>query len=108
MTNRLPDRPLAYSSTAQLLHWTSAALMFAVLPFAWLAMAYEDKNKVSFEAWLDAHELTGILILTLTVVRLVRKVRDMAPHAPRAGALATTLAKLTAWGLLSLMVLMPL
>jgi len=73
---------IRYSATNQALHWTTALLMFALLPVAWIVDALpEDTPKFLF--WLDVHKTLGLMVLFLTLFRLCWRLRDQPPALPR-------------------------
>lgn len=99
--------PARYSPTQQVLHWVTVALMFAVLPVAWIAYAIPEDTK-EFYFWLDVHKLIGLSILCLTVGRILWRVFDRAPALPAdVGAWNRRFAHAVAWELLTMMVVMP-
>jgi cytochrome b561 len=62
--------PLRYSPVQQTLHWITVALMFAILPVAWVVMSLkEDTPKFLF--YLDVHKALGLAIAALTLVRIL-------------------------------------
>jgi cytochrome b561 len=99
--------PARYSATQQVLHWLTAALMFAVLPVGWIATAIPEDTK-EFYFWLDVHKLIGLTILCLTAGRILWRLFDRPPALPSdVSAWNRRLAQGVAGGLLAMMVVMP-
>ena len=71
-----------YTATAQALHWVTAALMFAVLPLAWVmvSMGETDPNR---GLMFTLHKSVGLTILALVAVRLLWRARHHAPPLRR-------------------------
>ncbi len=74
-----------YTATAQALHWVVAALMFAVIPLAWV-MVNMARTAPSREWIYTLHKSFGMTILLLVVVRLAWRAAHPAPPLP--GSLA--------------------
>ncbi len=70
-----------YTATAQTLHWVVAALMFTVIPLAWV-MVNMARTAPSREWIYTLHKSVGITILLLVVVRLVWRAIHPAPPLP--------------------------
>lgn len=84
-----------YTLTAQALHWLVAALMFAVLPLAWV-MVSMPRDAASRGLLYTLHKSLGLTILVLAAVRLFWRATHKAPPLPcrlarweRASALAS-------------------
>jgi cytochrome b561 len=60
-----------YTLTAQALHWVTAALMFTVLPLAWVMVSMKDTSP-SRGLLFTMHKSVGLTILALAAVRLER------------------------------------
>jgi cytochrome b561 len=58
-----------YTSVAQLLHWLTALLMFAVIPVGWHMMMLARGNPQR-EIWYTVHKSIGLTILALAILRL--------------------------------------
>ena len=96
-----------YSNTAQTLHWVSAALMFAVLPIAWV-MVNMPKTAHARGALFTLHKSIGLTILMLAVIRLVWRARHPAPSL--AGCLCRwqqRIAVVSHWMLYAMLIGMP-
>lgn len=97
-----------YSAANQLFHWVTVALMLAVLPLGWIAVAIPEDTK-EFYFWLDAHKLAGLTILAVTVVRIGWRFVDRPPPPPAGMSAANRIAAhAVAGALMLLMVAMPL
>ena len=72
-----------YTLTAQALHWATAALMFAVLPLAWVMVSMPDEAQ-SRGLLYTLHKSVGLTILALAAVRLFWRARHHAPALPAA------------------------
>ena len=96
-----------YAQRQQLLHWLTALLMFTILPVSWVLVSVVEESRPFF-GWMDLHESLGLALLTVTVVRLALRAFDSAPAAdPRTPGWMTGIASCVHWGLLMLMILMP-
>ncbi len=97
-----------YTLTAQALHWVTALLMFAVLPFAWVMMNM-PRNSPLLEQTYMFHKSIGLTILALVAFRLAWRVWHPAPSLPvnlaRWEALA---ARASHWLLYLVMIVMPI
>lgn len=99
--------PIRYSPAQQALHWLTVALMFAILPVAWVVVSLKEDTP-RFYVFLDIHKTLGLAILALTLLRILWRLFDRPPPHPAAMpawnrwlAVAVTLA------LLAAMVVMP-
>ena len=70
-----------YTATAQALHWVVAALMFAVIPLAWV-MVNMARTAPSREWMYTLHKSVGMTILMLVAVRLAWRAWHPAPPLP--------------------------
>lgn len=97
-----------YSTIHQVLHWSSAAIMFAIIPIAWIASSLPEESP-PFDLWIGLHEGLGLAVLGLTSFRLFWRAYDRPPKLPAVIPILTRVAAHTvAWGLLIMMILMPL
>ena len=94
-----------FNLTARVLHWTMAAMIFAML-FVGVAMV----ASVSQRPWLiDLHRPLGVAILVLALVRLVNRLRHRPPPLPADVPRWQAFAAHASHGLLyALMLAMPL
>ena len=97
--------PERFNLLAQLLHWTMAAAILAMLFIGVAMMA-----SLTWRPWLlDLHQPLGIAILLLAIVRLLNRLRHGAPalpaDLPRWQVLS---AKASHWVLYALMFSLPL
>ncbi|ELP95457.1 cytochrome b [Pseudomonas syringae] len=98
-------QPERFNLVAQMLHWTMAAAI--------LAMLFIGVTMMTSLTWrpdlLDLHQPLGIAILLLAIVRLVNRLRHGAPvlpaDIPRWQVIS---AKASHWVLYALMLLLPL
>ena len=96
-----------YTATAQALHWVVAALMFAVIPLAWV-MVNMARTAPSREWIYTLHKSFGMTILLLVVIRLAWRAAHPAP--PLSGSMAKwerALATASHWLLYVILVGMP-
>jgi cytochrome b561 len=70
-----------YTAAAQALHWVTAALMFTVLPLAWV-MVNMAEGSPSRGLLYTLHKSVGLTILALVAVRLAWRARHPAPPLP--------------------------
>lgn len=70
-----------YTLTAQALHWLVAALMFAVLPLAWVMVAM-PRDAPSRGLLFTLHKSIGLTILALAAIRLFWRAAHPAPPLP--------------------------
>ncbi len=97
-----------YTPTAQALHWLVAAMMFAVLPLGWIAVALPEQNAWS-QTFFTLHKSFGLTILALTAVRLAWRARNPAPALPpRMARWEQVSATASHWLLYAVLVGMPL
>ncbi len=90
----VPAAGTRYTGTAQALQWLVAALMFTVLPLAWVMVSMAD-TAPSKGLLYTLHKSVGLTILALAAVRLAWRAAHPAPvlrHVARweaAGAFAS-------------------
>ncbi|HEY6430367.1 MAG TPA: cytochrome b [Acetobacteraceae bacterium] len=70
-----------YTRAAQLLHWVTAALMFTILPLAWV-MVNMPETAPRRELLFTLHKSVGLTIITLVAVRLAWRATHPAPLLP--------------------------
>jgi len=105
-TTAAPAAGTRYTGTAQALHWLVAALMFTVLPLAWVMVSMGDAAPGKGLLY-TLHKSVGLTILALAAVRLAWRAAHPAPalrHVARweaAGAFASH------WLLYAVLVAMP-
>ena len=106
----LPARTTAagnrYTATAQALHWVVAALMFAVVPLAWV-MVNMPKDAADRTLLYTLHKSVGLTILALVVVRLAWRARHPAPPLHDVPRWEVVASKASHWLLYAILVLMP-
>ncbi len=69
-----------YSLGAIILHWTIALLIVGNVA---IALRSEDLPKAEAMQWMGVHKATGLLVLTLTVLRIVWRLTHRPPPYPR-------------------------
>lgn len=97
-----------YTGTAQVLHWTTALLMFAVLPIAWVmtSLAHDNPNR---DMLYLMHKSIGVTILVLTAIRIVWRASHRAPILPATmRGWEVAIAKLSHWLLYAILLIMPI
>jgi cytochrome b561 len=96
-----------YTLTAQALHWATAALMFIVLPIAWVMMNMPEtahRRGLLF----TLHKSVGLSILMLVAIRLAwRAMHPAPPLAGRHGRWEKGTAVVSHWMLYAILVGMP-
>lgn len=96
-----------YSPTAQLLHWLTALLMFAVIVLGWHMTMLARENPYR-ETWYAVHKSIGLTILALAIVRLAWRWRYPPPPLPGTMAnLERFAATLSHWLLYAALLFMP-
>jgi len=96
-----------YSGTAQAFHWLTAALMFTVLPLAWV-MVNMPETAHARDTLFTLHKSVGVTILTLVAVRLAWRAGHPAPPLPNGLARWVKKAALVShWMLYAILVGMP-
>jgi len=70
-----------YTSAAQALHWITAALMFIILPIAWVMVNMPDSAK-SADLLFTLHKSIGLTILAIVALRLIWRASHPAPPLP--------------------------
>ena len=101
------SRSGSYTLTAQVLHWITAALMFTLLPLAWV-MVNMPRTAANRELIYTLHKSLGLTVLALVAVRLIWRAMRPAPEFP--GSLARwehASAILSHWLLYLIMIGMP-
>lgn len=69
-----------WGSVAQFLHWSVAALIFALMALGWLAVSTPlSPAKINLFYW---HKSLGMLVLALVLVRLGWRAGNPAPELP--------------------------
>lgn len=100
------DKAPRYDGLAQLLHWTTTAALFLMLPFVWVAENFPEGPMRVF--WYLLHESVGICIFLLVVVRVTRRfVRPPPGPADRRGTAPHLLAGINHWLLYAVLLIMP-
>ena len=81
--------------------------MLSILPVAWVVISLKEDTP-PFYFYLDIHKSLGLAILALTLVRIFVRARQAPPAYPAAWPISSrVLAKLTALGLLLMLIAMP-
>ena len=85
---RLRNTPESWGAVAKLLHWAGAALIFVMLGLG-LTMVHAHLSSGSkFEAY-QLHKSTGFLVLAVTLARLLWRMANTQPAAPRVSGLGS-------------------
>ena len=79
--SELVIKPVAYSFFLRVLHWTTALLMFVVIPVAWYMTEAELSGPVR-ENWFTFHKSIGLTVLFLTLIRVVARMSSSIPPLP--------------------------
>ena len=97
---------IRYTATAQALHWVTSALMFAVLPLAWV-MVNMGETSEHRPLIYNLHKSVGLTILALAAVRLIWRARHPAPPLRHTARWEATAAFASHWLLYFVLVAMP-
>lgn len=97
---------LDWDAVSKLFHWSTAALIIAMIVLGWLAVSYPmSPSKIQLFNW---HKSLGLFVLTWMVLRLVWRLTHPAPRLPGTmSGLERWLAHLTHGGLYLLLLAMP-
>ena len=95
-----------YTATAQALHWVTAALMFVVVPLAWVMVSVGETDP-SRGLLYNLHKSIGMTILVLVAVRLLWRSRHHAPPLRRIAPWEANVAFASHWLLYVVLVGMP-
>jgi cytochrome b561 len=96
-----------YTLTAQALHWTTAALMFTVLPIAWV-MTNMPETAHMRGLLFTLHKSVGLSIVMLVAIRLTWRVMYPAPPLTgRLGGWEKRAAIVSHWMLYVILIGMP-
>jgi cytochrome b561 len=94
-----------YTPLAQALHWVTAALMFAVLPLAWVMTSLPHDDPGAGLLFM-LHKSIGVTIFVLVAARLAWRARHPAPPLA-ASRLVTIAAFASHWLLYLVLIVMP-
>ena len=101
------SEPPAYTVTARVLHWTTAALVLAMIPVG-IVIANEWGGAAQ-EQLYNLHKSVGVLILPLVVIRLLYRFKEPPPPLPAdIPALQQFAAHATHWMLYVLLIVQPI
>ena len=79
-TSMLRNTVDSWGAPAKLFHWIMAALILAQIALGWTAASWRlSPTKLDLFVW---HKSTGVLILTLVVLRLLWRLGNPAPALP--------------------------
>jgi len=96
-----------YVAAAQALHWLSAALMFAIIPIAWVMVSLPDGTTLRPMLY-GIHKSIGVTLFALAAARLVLRWRHPAPSlVGRLGYWEWTLATASHVLLYAVLIAMP-
>lgn len=106
-----PDAPLRlarYDYPHQALHWLTAAVIFTILPLAWV-MVHMAKDAPHRDLYFTAHKSFGLIALALIVARLLwRALRPPPPLPPWIEKWEVGLAHATHFFLYAIFLIMPI
>jgi cytochrome b561 len=103
-----PAASRRYTVTAQALHWVVAALIFLVVPIAWVMVNMEHTAKLRDTLFM-LHKSIGITILLLVAVRLAWRAAHPPPPLPGSlGRVLSGLAIASHWLLYLILLGMPI
>ena len=97
-----------YSGAMQAFHWLTAALMFAILPLAWVMVSLPD-DAAGRGLLYTLHKSVGVTILALVAVRLAwRSSRPVVPPVqPGTPGWMATAGRANHWLLYAILFAMP-
>jgi cytochrome b561 len=97
-----------YSPAARTFHWLTAALVLTMIPIG-ITMANADLGSAVEDPLYHLHRSIGALVLVITAVRLIYRLRNPAPPLPvDMPALQQFAARATHWALYALLIVQPL
>jgi cytochrome b561 len=97
-----------YTLTAQALHWITAALMFIVLPIAWVMMNMPETAHMR-GLLFTLHKSVGLSIVMLVAIRLTwRAMHSAPPLTGRLGRWEKRAAIVSHWMLYVILIGMPI
>jgi len=99
------NSPTQYGAVARALHWWSA-LFFFTLFFLGLYMADLEKEDPNRADLFQLHISIGILILGLTVIRIIWKIKQVQPNPPATMSATQIKMAKSMYGILYLLLLL--
>ena len=97
-----------YSPAARVFHWLTAALVLTMVPIG-ITMANLDLGSAVEDPMYHLHRSFGAVVLTITVLRLVYRLRNPAPPLPAETPPAQRFAaRFTHWALYALLIVQPI
>ena len=97
---------IRYTATAQALHWVTSALIFAVLPLAWVMVNMGETSEHRTLIY-NLHKSVGLTILALAAVRLIWRATHPAPPLRHTARWEANAAFASHWLLYFVLVAMP-
>ncbi len=107
-----------YTPGAQVFHWVTMILIFAIVPLGWIFAEFKTKGNppTSFEAplpgapgdYASLHKTLGLIVLAIVVVRIVYRLLNAPPALP--GSMAVWqrgLSLATHWAIYAVIIVMP-
>jgi cytochrome b561 len=99
---------LGYSLVARAFHWITAALVLTMIPIG-ISMASFDLGGAIEDPLYHIHRSIGAVVLAITVVRLIYRLRHPAPPLPPdMAAWQRSAALFTHWALYILLIVQPI
>jgi cytochrome b561 len=97
-----------YSPAARAFHWLTAALVLTMVPIG-ITMANLELGPAVEDPMYHLHRSIGALVLTITVARLIYRLRNPAPPLPaEIPELQQFAARATHWALYVLLIVQPI
>src|SRR5580704_10106221 len=101
-------QPQGYSPVARTFHWLTAALVLTTLPIG-ITMVNVPNLGPTGDTLFHLHRSIGALVLLITVVRLIYRLRHPAPPLPAdMPSLQQSAAHATHWALYGLLIVQPI
>lgn len=101
----LNNTPTQYGAVARTLHWWSALFFFALF-FVGLYMTDLEKEDPTRTSLTQLHISMGILILGLTVIRIIWKIKQVQPNPPATMSATQIKMAKSMYGILYLLLLL--
>jgi cytochrome b561 len=97
-----------YTPAARAFHWVSAALLLTMIPIG-ITMANAELGAAVEDPMYHLHRSIGAVVLTITVIRLIYRLRHPAPPLPAdMPAMQRFAAHANHWALYALLIVQPI